>query len=251
MVRYRRNFVPGGTFFFTVTVADRRSSVLVDHIVALRAAFRVTRSERPFAIDAIVVLPDHLHTIMTLPPDDSDFSGRWRRIKSLFTRRVSAQDKTLRKQNGEHALWQPRFWEHTRARRNGFCSARGLHPLQRTVWSRAHAIGRFRRFTTMSSRGCCPKIGAGASTTAGTISASAKPIQVDPCRCRSLDGAKRNPGFVPRGTTAPALRCAPCGLRPHSRLSRDCKKMAYRGRIRLRLRLVGSWKGPTLTAVHD
>jgi putative transposase len=113
MVRYRRNFVPGGTFFFTVTVADRRSSVLVDHIVALRAAFRVTRSERPFAIDAIVVLPDHLHTIMTLPPDDSDLSGRWRRIKSLFTRRVAAQDKTLRKQNGEHALWQPRFWEHT------------------------------------------------------------------------------------------------------------------------------------------
>jgi putative transposase len=112
MVRYRRNFVPGGTFFFTVTLADRRSSVLVDHIVALRAAFRVTRSEQPFAIDAIVVLPDHLHTIMTLPPDDCDFSGRWRRIKSLFTRRVAAQNKT-RKQNGEHALWQPRFWEHT------------------------------------------------------------------------------------------------------------------------------------------
>jgi putative transposase len=85
MVRYRRNFVPGGTFFFTVTLADRRSSALVEHIAALRAAFRATRRERPFAIDAIVVLPDHLHTIMTLPQDDSDFSGRWRRIKSLFT----------------------------------------------------------------------------------------------------------------------------------------------------------------------
>jgi hypothetical protein len=44
---------------------------------------------------------------------DCDFSGRWRRIKSLFTRRVAAQDKTLRKQNGEHAPWQARFWEHT------------------------------------------------------------------------------------------------------------------------------------------
>jgi putative transposase len=73
MVRYRRNFVPGGTFFFTVTLADRRSSVLVEHIAVLRAAFRVTRSERPFAIDAIVVLPDHLHTIITLPSYDSDF----------------------------------------------------------------------------------------------------------------------------------------------------------------------------------
>jgi putative transposase len=87
--------------------------VLVAHIAALRAAFRVTRSERPFAIDAIIVLPDHLHTIMTLPPDDSDFSGRWRRIKSLFTRRIAAQDETLRRRDGAYALWQPRFWEHT------------------------------------------------------------------------------------------------------------------------------------------
>ena len=67
MVRYRRNFVPGGTYFFTVTVADRRSSVLIDHIVSLRRAFRITRGERPFDIDAIVVLPDHLHVVMTLP----------------------------------------------------------------------------------------------------------------------------------------------------------------------------------------
>jgi putative transposase len=113
MVRYRRNFVPGGTFFFTVTVADRRSSMLVEHIAALRAAFRVTRGERPFAIDAVVVLPDHLHTIMTLPLDDSDFSGRWRRIKSLFTRRIAAHDDTLRNERGEYAVWQRRFWEHT------------------------------------------------------------------------------------------------------------------------------------------
>jgi putative transposase len=113
MVRYRRNFVPGGTFFFTVTLADRRSSVLVEHIAVLRAAFRVTRSERPFAIDAIVVLPDHLHTIITLPSYDSDFSGRWRRIKSYFTRRIATQDEKLRNQRGEYALWQRRFWEHT------------------------------------------------------------------------------------------------------------------------------------------
>jgi putative transposase len=89
MVRYRRNFISGGTFFFTVTLADRRSSVLVDQIASLRAAFRLTRRERPFTIDAIVVLPDHLHAIMTLPPDDADFSARWRRIKALFTRDVA------------------------------------------------------------------------------------------------------------------------------------------------------------------
>jgi REP-associated tyrosine transposase len=114
VVGYRRNFVPGGTFFFTVTFADRRSSALVEYIAELRIAFRVARSERPFAIDAIVVLPDHLHTIMTLPPEDSDFSGRWRRIKSVFTRRVAAKDKTATPNlRGEYALWQRRFWEHT------------------------------------------------------------------------------------------------------------------------------------------
>jgi putative transposase len=114
MVRYRRNFVPGGTFFFTVTVADRRSSVLTDHIDALRQAFRTTRTERPFKIDAIVVLPEHLHIVMTLPADDSDFPGRWRRLKSLFTHDVVRRGFCCaRNARGEFALWQRRFWEHT------------------------------------------------------------------------------------------------------------------------------------------
>ena len=67
MVRYRRNFVAGGTFFFTVTLADRASQALSDHIEALRAAVRQTRISQPFTIDAIVVLPVHLHMLMTLP----------------------------------------------------------------------------------------------------------------------------------------------------------------------------------------
>jgi hypothetical protein len=67
MVQYRRNFVPGGTFFFTVTLADRRSSALVENIDVLREAFRVAQGERPFSFDAVVVLPEHLHAIMTLP----------------------------------------------------------------------------------------------------------------------------------------------------------------------------------------
>jgi len=114
MVRYRRNFVAGGTFFFTVTLADRRSCALVDHIAELRAAFRVTRRERSFAIDAIVILPDHLHAIMTLPPEDADFSGRWRRIKSLFTHDIVRRGLPVtRDRRGEYNLWQRRFWEHT------------------------------------------------------------------------------------------------------------------------------------------
>jgi putative transposase len=114
MVRYRRNFVPGGTFFFTLTLDDRRSSVLVDHVTLLRAAFRKTRSERPFSIDAIVILPEHLHVILTLPPDDPDFSNRLRRIKGRFTRSVIAAGVPIsRDHRGEYSLWQKRFWEHT------------------------------------------------------------------------------------------------------------------------------------------
>jgi putative transposase len=114
MVRYRRNFLPGGSYFFTVTLADRTSSALVDHVTALRMAFRIARRERPFTIDAIVILPDHLHAIWTLPPGDADFSGRWRRIKAHFTHRlVAAGTSVERRRNGEYALWQRRFWEHT------------------------------------------------------------------------------------------------------------------------------------------
>jgi putative transposase len=114
MVRYRRNFVPGGTFFFTLTLDDRRSSALVDHVQKLRAAFKTTRIERPFEIEAIVVLPDHLHVIMTLPDADADFSGRWRRIKSSFTHQLAVSGAPIsRNRRGEFALWQRRFWEHT------------------------------------------------------------------------------------------------------------------------------------------
>jgi putative transposase len=114
MVRYRRNFVPGGTYFFTVTLADRASAAMVDHLDALRMAFRIARRERPITIEAIVILPDHLHAIWTLPPGDSDFSGRWRRIKAYFTHRlVAAGAPVKRHRNDEYALWQRRFWEHT------------------------------------------------------------------------------------------------------------------------------------------
>jgi putative transposase len=114
MVRYRRNRVDGGTYFFTVTLADRRSSALVDHVSSLRTAFRVARQERPFALDAIVILPDHLHAILTLPEGDANFAGRRCRIKGHFsTGLLVAGIPISRHGNGELALWQRRFWEHT------------------------------------------------------------------------------------------------------------------------------------------
>ena len=114
MVHYRRNRVPGGTYFFTATLADRCSRILIEHIDDLRAAFRVVRRERPFQIEAIVVLPDHLHTIWTLPENDVDYPTRWRAIKSQFIRRIRTQGVSLQANSkGGYALWQRRYWEHT------------------------------------------------------------------------------------------------------------------------------------------
>jgi putative transposase len=114
MVQYRRNLVAGGTYFFTVTLFDRKSDTLVTHIDALRSSFRSVRGAHPFAVDAIAVLPDHLHVVMTLPEGDMDYSNRVSLIKRRFTESVlKAGTPVTRHRNGEIALWQRRFWEHT------------------------------------------------------------------------------------------------------------------------------------------
>lgn len=102
MVHYRRHYLCGGTWFFTVNLRNRRRYLLTRHIAALRQAVAESQRVRPFTIDAWVVLPEHMHCIWTLPPDDADFSLRWREIKRRFTLAINQRD-----------LWQPRFWEHT------------------------------------------------------------------------------------------------------------------------------------------
>ncbi|MEX2525954.1 MAG: transposase [Gammaproteobacteria bacterium] len=114
MVQYRRNRLPGGTYFFTVTLRDRCSGLLVEHIDNLRVAFRETRRQYPFVIEAVVILPDHLHSIWSLPSGDVNYSGRWQVIKSRFTRAlVKAGVNLTQNSKGEFNLWQRRFWEHT------------------------------------------------------------------------------------------------------------------------------------------
>jgi putative transposase len=114
MVRYRRNLLTGGTFFITAVLADRKSHALTDHVAALRSAVRRTRRQHPFAINAIVVLPDHLHLIMTLPEHDADFPMRVSLMKRRFTDRLIKSGRALKRgKNGELMLWQRRFWEHT------------------------------------------------------------------------------------------------------------------------------------------
>lgn len=114
MVNYRRNFVPGGTYFFTLALLDRRSQQLTYSIDLLRQAFRDTIRAQPFRIDAIVVLPDHLHAVWTLPPDDFDYPTRWKAIKANFSRRLSKSGILVEKRHDGSALvWQRHYWEHT------------------------------------------------------------------------------------------------------------------------------------------
>jgi putative transposase len=93
VTNYRRNFVSGGSYFFTVNLLERRLRLLVDHVDLLREVFRYVRRRHPFDIEAIVVLPDHLHAIWTLPENDSDYALRWRLIKSAFSRGLSKGER--------------------------------------------------------------------------------------------------------------------------------------------------------------
>ncbi len=114
MSEYRRLRLPGATYFFTVNLAARGSDALVTHIDLLRHAYRVTAAEHPVHCDAMVVLPDHLHAVWTLPPGDADFSIRWRKIKARFTRWTGLWAPVSPSKAGkrEAGLWQRRFWEH-------------------------------------------------------------------------------------------------------------------------------------------
>jgi putative transposase len=115
MPEYRRNKVPGGTFFFTVNLLDRRSDLLVRHIEVLREAVRRAHLRTPFRIDAWVVLPDHMHCIWTLPEGDTDFPGRWRAIKTAFSKSLAKVEprSPVMSRRGERGIWQRRYWEHT------------------------------------------------------------------------------------------------------------------------------------------
>ena len=115
MPDYRRYRVAGGCFFFTVNLLERHENdLLIRHIDLLREAVRQVRRAHPFTIDAWVVLPDHIHCIWTLPPDDDDNATRWRLIKSAFSKRLPATERISpsRQRRGERGIWQRRFWEH-------------------------------------------------------------------------------------------------------------------------------------------
>ncbi len=115
MPNYRRNRVPGGTYFFTVNLLDRKSALLTEYIAELRESVRAVQQRQPFHIDAWVILPEHMHPIWTLPPGDAEYSNRWRAIKKTFSKAIPKIEhiSQARIKRNERGIWQRRFWEHT------------------------------------------------------------------------------------------------------------------------------------------
>ena len=113
MPQYRRAKVNGSTFFFTVVLADRSSTLLVDEIDRLRKAYRLVHERHPFETVAICILPNHIHAIWALPEGDANFSTRWSLIKSGFSRGLEDEPRSPSKiVKREKGIWQRRFWEH-------------------------------------------------------------------------------------------------------------------------------------------
>jgi len=112
MPEYRRVWVPGGTYFFTVNLLERKNNnLLVRNINLLREVVRKVRDKHQFKIHGWVVLPDHIHCILSLPQNDSDFALRWRLIKTGFSKKLQKTEQLSesRIKRGERGIWQRRY----------------------------------------------------------------------------------------------------------------------------------------------
>lgn len=120
MPDYRRSHVPGGTFFFTVVTHQRRRLFHIErNRLLLGNVIRECQAKWPFEINAIVLLPDHLHALWTLPRGDSNYSAQWSVIKKTFTLKFlasggrDARVSAAKRREHRRGVWQRRFWEHT------------------------------------------------------------------------------------------------------------------------------------------
>ena len=109
MSNYRRAYLPGGSYFFTVVTLGRTPIFTSeDRVEMLRHALRKVMTTRPFEIEAMVILPEHLHCIWRMPQGDADYSSRWREIKKVTSRQIGSATNA----RNERMVWQRRFWEH-------------------------------------------------------------------------------------------------------------------------------------------
>ncbi len=120
MSNYRRAHIPGGTFFFTIKTENNAPIFAEQHnVILLGQIIRETKERWPFEVNAMVLLPDHLHAIWSLPPGDDDYPARWGWFKKEFTKRYLSQGgneqhtSPSRKRYRRRGVWQRRYWEHT------------------------------------------------------------------------------------------------------------------------------------------
>ncbi|RUR09442.1 transposase [Legionella sp. km772] len=113
-MQYRRTELPGASYFFTVNLYNRKSKLLIEQINLLKTIFKRIHNLYPFKIEAIVILPDHIHAVFTMPQNDSNYSLRWNLIKGYFSKEIPQQEfiNASRKAKKERGIWQRRFWEH-------------------------------------------------------------------------------------------------------------------------------------------
>ena len=113
-MRYRRVMVANATYFFTLNLQNRKSNLLINHIEHLRFAFKKVQNNHPFYLDAVVIMPDHCHMIMTLPEGDKNYPLRLSLIKSSFSIQIERDENISdsRKKKRERGIWQRRYWEH-------------------------------------------------------------------------------------------------------------------------------------------
>lgn len=163
MTNYRRSWTPGSTFFFTANLADRRNDLLIEHIDLLREAFRAVAAAHPFTIDAIVILPEHLHAIWTLPPDDADYALRWRLIKTRFSRglpntEARSASRIVKRERvyGNAGIGNMKSAMSTICK--GMWTTFTSIPSNMGMWNGLR-IGRIRRFTVTPRKATCRRIG--------------------------------------------------------------------------------------------
>ncbi|MBN2415021.1 transposase [bacterium] len=120
MSNYRRIYIPGGTYFLTLVTHERRPFLTSDTAIHIfKKSWQYVQKCMPFALNAVCVLPEHIHLLITLPANDDDYSRRIKMLKSLFSIhfiKTGGQDgfrNRSRRKKGEAAIWQRRFWEHT------------------------------------------------------------------------------------------------------------------------------------------
>ena len=113
-MRYRRATVSGACYFFTLNLQNRKQTLLIDEIILLKSVINSVKKSHPFKINAMVIMPNHLHALWTFPQGDSNFPLRWRLIKSGFSSGLPKREpiNQSRQHKGERGIWQRRFWEH-------------------------------------------------------------------------------------------------------------------------------------------